>query len=53
MKLSCECGNKSDFVEETVTSWNVDGEGNREEKVDEQTRYFCIPCNQDAEVCET
>jgi len=43
------CGNPSDFTEITITKWAVDGEGSREEKIDEETRFVCNNCGADAE----
>jgi len=50
MELSCECGNESEFIEETLTSFTIDAQGNREEKVEETTRYFCTKCNEEVEI---
>lgn len=52
MELSCECGNEEDFSERTVVEFIVDAEGNREEKVLEETDYICLNCKQSAEICE-
>jgi hypothetical protein len=52
MELSCKCGNETDYIEETITSFTTDAEGNREEKVREETRYFCRNCNEEAEIVE-
>lgn len=52
MELSCECGNETEFSERTIVEFIVDAEGNREEKVLEETDYLCSKCGQPAEVCE-
>ena len=52
MELSCKCGNEYDFTERTTVEFIVDGEGNRQEKLIEDTVYICDNCNADAEVCE-
>lgn len=51
MELSCECGNETDFLEVTLISFNVDGEGNREDKITEDTKFECRVCGEPAEVC--
>jgi len=52
MKLSCECGNETEFFARTTVEFIVDANGNREEKVDEKTEYFCVNCNEPAEIYE-
>lgn len=43
--LKCECGNEEDWVEETIVSCSCDAHGNREEIVEETTKYFCGICS--------
>jgi hypothetical protein len=51
MEVKCECGNDHTFIEETVTKWYIDGEGNRERRAeDDVSRFFCPNCNQDGSV---
>lgn len=50
MELSCGCGNECNFIEQTVVEFFVDGEGNREEKIVENTEYLCGECQQFAEI---
>lgn len=45
MVLECECGNETEFYEETIVRFTVDAEKNREEKLDEKTNYYCIECD--------
>lgn len=51
MELSCECGNETEWSEKTIIEFIVDGEGNRMEKVIEDTEYFCETCGEHAEIC--
>lgn len=48
MVLRCECGNETEFYERITVDFIIDAEGNREEKVIEDTHFYCIYC--DAEV---
>jgi len=50
MELSCECGNEFNFIERTVVEFYVDGEGNRDEKITEDTEYLCGECQEFAEI---
>lgn len=51
MKLSCKCGNETEWAEETIVEFTVDSEGSRLEKVIEDTEYFCDSCGKHAEIC--
>ncbi len=43
--LVCEsCGNKSDFIEETTTVWDVDSDGERTHKRSETLKFTCEKC---------
>ena len=48
MLLKCICGNETDFREETVVHFSVNSEREREEKLLEDTHFYCNDC--DAEV---
>lgn len=45
--LKCECGNETEFSEETFIQFTVDAEGNREKKIIEATHYYCDSCNKE------
>ena len=46
-ELLCECGNDGEFREETIVTFTVDSERNREYKEDEVTNYFCQRCGKE------
>jgi len=46
-RLSCECGNETEFEEQTTVQFIVDATGDRMEKVIETTTYFCSLCNKE------
>lgn len=50
MNLSCECGNETEWSEKTTVEFIVDVKGYREEKVIEDTEYFCETCGNRVEV---
>jgi len=50
MLLRCNCGNETEWSEKTTVEFIVDAEGNRQEKVLEDTEYFCLACDEYAEI---
>lgn len=47
MVLKCECGNEFEFYETTTVTFIVDSESSREEKVNEETHYYCLECDKE------
>ena len=52
LELSCECGNEEDFSERIIVEWIVNANGERQEKVEECTIYYCMNCDKEAEMYE-
>lgn len=48
MTLKCtNCNNDKDFIEETTTHWRIGTNGDRQDKADESSGFFCAECGEE------
>jgi len=48
MELYCKkCGNSELFRERTITEWLVDENADREEKILEESTFYCAECGEE------